>query len=246
MIGIYKFTNKITGESYIGQSINIVSRYNSHKYLCGSDTYFHKNIRYYGFNNFSFEVLEECSKEELNDKEIYYIKKYNTVYPKGYNISRGGNTGVHRLYKLNTYADVSNIIELLKNSKMTNTDIAKLYNVTPQYISQINNGDCCVQEDLTYPIRDSKIIANEKARKEKPRCQKCGQTVTSGSSGLCRKCYNEMKSSHLPSKEELFGLLLQLPFSKVGEMFNVSDNAVRKWCDKYNIPRHSSYYRNAA
>ena len=75
MIGIYKFTNKITGESYIGQSINIVSRYNSHKYLCGSDTYFHKNIRYYGFNNFSFEVLEECSKEELNDKEIYYIKK---------------------------------------------------------------------------------------------------------------------------------------------------------------------------
>jgi hypothetical protein len=55
-----------------------------------------------------------------------------------------------------------------------------------------------------------------------------------------------MKSSHLPSKEELFGLLLQLPFSKVGEMFNVSDNAVRKWCDKYNIPRHSSYYRNAA
>ena len=246
MVGIYMFTNKITGESYIGQSINISSRYKSHKYLCGADTYFHKNIRYYGFNNFSFELLEECSIEELNDKEIYYIDKYDTLYPKGYNLTRGGDSGFHKVYKLDSYSDVLHIIELLQNTTLTNTDIAKMYNVTPQYVSQINNGDCCVQDNLTYPIRNSKKIADEKMKKDKPHCKKCGQFVTYGSRGLCRKCYNDMKSSHIPSKEELYDLLLQFPFSKVGEMFDVSNNAVRKWCDKYNIPRHSSYYRNVA
>jgi uncharacterized protein YjcR len=35
-----------------------------------------------------------------------------------------------------------------------------------------------------------------------------------------------------------------MPFTKIAEMYNVSDNAVRKWCDKYNLPRKKSEINN--
>lgn len=47
-----------------------------------------------------------------------------------------------------------------------------------------------------------------------------------------------------PDTDELFYLLLQYPFSFVGNLFGVSDNAIKKWCVKMNIPSKSSYYRN--
>ena len=47
-----------------------------------------------------------------------------------------------------------------------------------------------------------------------------------------------------PSKEELFGLLKQYKnFVEVGKMFNVSDNAIRKWCKWYKIPHSIKYYK---
>ena len=42
------------------------------------------------------------------------------------------------------------------------------------------------------------------------------------------------------TREELKNLIRTMPFTKIGEKFNVSDNAIRKWCDKYNLPRKSS------
>lgn len=93
---IYKFTNNINGHSYIGQTINPKSRYQDHvgrvKKNSGIDT----AIAKYGAENFSYEVLYEtpllpCSqvKDLLNEKEIYYINKYDT-YNNGYNQTLGG------------------------------------------------------------------------------------------------------------------------------------------------------------
>lgn len=45
------------------------------------------------------------------------------------------------------------------------------------------------------------------------------------------------------SREELKSLIRTQPFLTLGKMFNVSDNAVRKWCDKYKLPRHSFLIR---
>ena len=58
-------------------------------------------------------------------------------------------------------------------------------------------------------------------------------------------CYNKSRTKNIPTKDELFALLSNNSFLAVGKMFNVSDNAVRKWCDNYNIPRYSKYYRSA-
>lgn len=44
----------------------------------------------------------------------------------------------------------------------------------------------------------------------------------------------------LITREELKNLIRTTPFTRIGEQYNVSDNAVRKWCDKYNLPRKVS------
>lgn len=104
MIGIYKFTNKFDRKVYIGQSVNIEKRYNAHKKCAknGSTAYFHRAIRKYKFENFDFEVLIECPRENLNYWEKFYIKYYcsnNDNY--GYNLSEGGEMGPHLYGELN-------------------------------------------------------------------------------------------------------------------------------------------------
>ena len=180
MIGIYKFTNKLTGESYIGQSRDIHKRYIQHKNrheiclhedLPKEDTYFHSMLRHYGFHNFDFEVLEECEISELNEKEIYYIQKYNALYPNGYNKDKGGN--IPHPIALKSYNDVDEIIELLKTTKLSNIEIGEKYGVSDQAISDINNGRAWVRDDIDYPIRNTfeakKIIWN---------CNLCGKVLS--------------------------------------------------------------------
>lgn len=89
MIGIYCFTNKINNKKYVGQSINIEDRYKNHKYNYKKGaTSFYKAIQEYGWNNFYFEVLEECLSEELNEKERYWIEHLNS-FKNGYNLTTG-------------------------------------------------------------------------------------------------------------------------------------------------------------
>lgn len=96
MIGIYKFTSKITGLSYIGQSIHINTRYNQHLQEAKDDkrqTKWHQALKEQGIENFDFTVLEECDINELNEREIYWINKYNSFY-NGYNSTPGGQNKI--------------------------------------------------------------------------------------------------------------------------------------------------------
>lgn len=91
--GIYKITNNINGRIYIGQSIDIYKRWKAHKhkkYSGDNDCAIYKAFHKYGLDNFSFNIVEECDPENLDDREIYYIEKYNS-YLGGYNMTRGGN-----------------------------------------------------------------------------------------------------------------------------------------------------------
>lgn len=89
MIGIYRIINKISGKTYVGQSNNIERRFVEHKYKTG--TAIDNAIQKYGADNFSFEVLEECTLEELNEKEKFWIAYYNTYSGFGYNLTAGGD-----------------------------------------------------------------------------------------------------------------------------------------------------------
>lgn len=125
MIGIYKITNKINNLSYIGQSTQIEQRFREHKksynWYREKNKKLYKDILEYGVDNFSFEILEECSMEELNDKEQYYIKYYNT-YPNQYNMTPGGQFNAeesHPSHKL-TRQDIINIRSRYNNQERKN------------------------------------------------------------------------------------------------------------------------------
>lgn len=110
MIGIYKITNLINGKIYVGQSNNIERRFAQHKSPYEqerfSDKPLYKAFKKYGIENFTFEIIEECIIDELDIKEIYWIKELNSlVHQNGYNITAGGNGNVgesHPKHKLTT------------------------------------------------------------------------------------------------------------------------------------------------
>lgn len=95
VIGIYKITNLVTKQSYIGQSVDIASRWKQHiKCGLGIDAS-HTNMLYnsmqkYGVWSFAFELIEQCSKEQLNEREKFYISLYQTD-KFGYNMTQGGS-----------------------------------------------------------------------------------------------------------------------------------------------------------
>lgn len=83
MIGIYRIINLITNQIYIGQSINIERRIAEHKTRSVSGTgKLYTDMRVYGLDNFKFEIVEICTKEELNAKELQYIKSLRPFYNK--------------------------------------------------------------------------------------------------------------------------------------------------------------------
>jgi group I intron endonuclease len=96
MIGIYKITNP-NGNSYIGQSRDIEHRF--YYYRLSSDWIkkqrkLYNSLKKYGYENHVFEVIEECSEEIINEKEIYWIDFYNSV-EQGLNLKYGGIGGRH-------------------------------------------------------------------------------------------------------------------------------------------------------
>lgn len=81
--GIYKITCLKTGEIYIGKSSDIKNRWQQHcktAFNCGTiaSSLLHKKMRQYGIENFTFELLEKVPKEQLTEREKYYINFYQT------------------------------------------------------------------------------------------------------------------------------------------------------------------------
>lgn len=81
--GIYKITNKATGEIYIGQSVNIAQRWKTH-IKCGlgidasSTNKLYNTMQHTGVWNFTFELLQQCSRDKLNEKERFWIEMYQS------------------------------------------------------------------------------------------------------------------------------------------------------------------------
>ena len=95
--GIYTITNNINKKKYVGLSKNCIKRWYEHKenakrpkkpYQFRVPLY--NAMRKYGIDNFTFEIIEECSQDELKEREIYWIKELDT-YKNGYNATLGGD-----------------------------------------------------------------------------------------------------------------------------------------------------------
>lgn len=91
--GIYKITNIDTHESYIGKSVKISDRWINHvKGAAGlggiAESQFQRALKKYGVDKFTWEVLEEVNKDELSNREKYWITFYSTK-EYGYNQREG-------------------------------------------------------------------------------------------------------------------------------------------------------------
>lgn len=94
MIGIYRILNNVNGKVYIGQSTNIKRRWKDHINELRRGTHLNNRLQdawdTFGESAFSFNVLEKCKSNKLNELERYYIKQYDsTNTERGYNISPG-------------------------------------------------------------------------------------------------------------------------------------------------------------
>ena len=91
--GIYKITNILTGDIYIGQSVNVADRWKNH-IKCGlgidasSTNKLYNNMQEYGVWNFTFEILQKCSRDKLNEKERFWIEMYQSN-KVGLNVTKG-------------------------------------------------------------------------------------------------------------------------------------------------------------
>lgn len=99
MIGyIYFIINNITNQRYVGKTIDIKKRKRDHFNKLNSNKHINKKLQLawnqYGQDNFSFEYIEFSLQDEmeLNQKEIFYIDKYDS-YNNGYNLTLGGDSG---------------------------------------------------------------------------------------------------------------------------------------------------------
>lgn len=93
---IYQIRNKINEKKYIGQTIRaLLERIEDYKRLITND-YLANSIKKYGLDNFEFSIIDTANTiEELNQKEIYYIEKFNTRNKEyGYNIEYGGRNSL--------------------------------------------------------------------------------------------------------------------------------------------------------
>ena len=110
---VYLMTNKLNLMRYVGKTTKkLRRRLYEHKCIKGNqNTYIGRAIAFYGWENFSVEILEECADaKQLNEREIYWIAKLNTKAPNGYNLTEGGAgcTGYEVNYKTRYTRSLSN------------------------------------------------------------------------------------------------------------------------------------------
>lgn len=288
--GIYKITNKINGKMYVGQSVNIKKRWNSHINDDRKKNQYaiHMAIKKYGKENFSFEVIEQCLPTELNEREIYWISYYDT-YNNGYNLTMGGDNATRynyeQIYLLwKSGKQCKEIEDIIGCSDKVVTQALHAFEVTEEEIrsrSNINPGKPVVAIDINTltPLRvfnsaleanlflcssgrnNSIITTTIKHRKDnwtlygyyweyanennRPTKELTDEEFLAHrvnkraiiSSETIEKLSLAQRTIERPTRDELKEMIRTIPFTTIGKNYHVSDNAIRKWCDFYHLPR---------
>lgn len=245
MIGIYKITNKTNGRCYIGQSTHIEKRWKDHYYAHqnmndeGYNYPLYKAMRKYGYDNFTFEILEECNFTALNEREMFYVKQFNS-FNDGYNQTLGGDSTTQSS-KL-TIEQVLEIQDKLLTQKYTLKSLSEEYGVHRDTIRDINNGWSWsyLRPELIYPLYVS--LSSPLYEKKRNYCSKCGKEI-SLNANHCQECAAICKGNYPSNTEEIVKDITELGFVGAGRKYGVSDNALRKHCKKLGLPTHSSDYK---
>ena len=142
--GIYSIFNIITQKYYIGQSIDIYRRFSIHKRELNTNRHVNRHLQSswnkYGESNFRFFVVEECSSDLLNEREIFWIKSFDS-FRNGYNLDEGGD-GIHG-YK-HTASEIS------KMRKIQNPLVVLQFDLEHNLICRFEGGISHAAKELHY------------------------------------------------------------------------------------------------
>lgn len=159
--GIYSI-NFDNGKRYIGLSERVKERLKEHcRDMRDKENILpvHAAMRKH---NFEFELLEECkgnNRKELCEREIYWIDYYGTYKDKnkGYNLTPGGDGSALGCNNFSAKLNEQQIQEVYKklmyNKDLYIYQIAAQYNISPEAMSEINNGKRYYNCYLQYPLR---------------------------------------------------------------------------------------------
>ena len=230
-IGIYKIENLINNKKYIGQSIHIEKRWLEH---CqnSSESLIGKALKKYGKENFSFQILEQCELNKLDELEQYYIQKYNTIVPLGYNIILPSINFKNQIFQNYDFEIFKEIIEDIKNNlNLSFKDIANKYDLDLSMIYYLNRGDYHTQENEKYPLREVKDFS-----KKLHFCIDCGVEISKGAI-RCSKCsHQKQQICNRPNRQELKDMIRNYSFTHIAKIYGVSDKSISKWCKANNLP----------
>lgn len=185
-IGIYKIQNKIDQKVYIGSSINLEYRKTKHFWMLRKgihdNEYLQNSFNKNGFDSFIFEVIENCEKELLIERENFYIEKFKSNHSNfGYNLAKVNDS---RKNILNTEVKV----------KLSKYNLSKNNNFTKYSLTNIISQETVVFDNLVdganYLITNGFSKGNPKhIRMKISNCLR-GVPVNNGSGKSVRKtCY---------------------------------------------------------
>lgn len=214
---IYLFKNKLNQKCYVGQAMDIERRYREHIYYSNNNPIqpIHKALAKYGVENFEFKVLEflpNCDKKQIDEKEQYYIHKYQ-AYTRGYNCSLGGegNLGLHHTEetkkligeKSKNRSSESNrkIGEKLKGRKYEGEELKRRIqnlkeNASPKAVAWHKS-----EEGLQWHKKQGEYLKGKNFKKLiKHICLECGkefETYSNRSKYCCGACEQRYRRKHL-------------------------------------------------
>ena len=152
---IYLLINRINGKMYVGQTKNLKRRIWQHKH---GNQYIDKAIQHYKWENFTLIILEECeTKEQLNEREIFWIAFFNCKDPNGYNQTDGGDGGwsytTEALVKFSvSHRDETpykNLIAEMDKRQLTYTSLSKLMGFAQSALSmKLRDGLPWMESDI--------------------------------------------------------------------------------------------------
>lgn len=166
---------------YVGQSTNIKIRHNQHIYYdpfnINSKEYEYplsRGVRKYGADEYELIILEEnILKENLNDREKYWIKFYD-IYFNGYNQTIGGSYPTKPKFNEDI---IDTIIEMLKDESFSFQDISNKTGVSLTHIYNINMGNRRKRDEINYPIRPNNAKGSKGLKFSQEECVKIHEAI---------------------------------------------------------------------
>lgn len=261
---IYKIINIINNKVYIGQTKqSIEQRFCQHKSHARNNRNNHKlgnAIRKYGDENFIIEKIEECNYNDLNDRERYWIKKYNSI-ENGYNSTLGGQD-ISIYYEIDNQKEIIDYYQQCHNQQET----IKKFNITEYKFRQMLLKNNIPTDYTNYGIQKrkkiiivelnkifesevdcAKFLIQEQYTKAKINCVKVGiaKSVSKNTSylGLSFRDYEQFLSGDIkinvkkkkPTKEELENQILTQSVAQLAKVHQVHETTIRNWLKKYDI-----------